>query len=69
LIEIKKESDIDDSEVQEKATAAKAYCKYASEYNAQNSGKPWKYVLIPHSAVQFNLSFQYLANQFCHRKS
>lgn len=59
LIEIKKESDIDDSEVQEKATAAKAYCKYASEYNAQNSGKPWKYVLIPHNSVMVNMSFNY----------
>ncbi len=64
LIEIKKESDIDDSEVQEKSTAAKAYCKYASEYNSQNGGKPWKYVLIPHNVVMLNMSFFTLSNSY-----
>jgi type III restriction enzyme len=64
LIEIKKESDIDDSEVQEKATAAKVYCKYASDYTSDNGGKPWKYILIPHTIVQTNFSFDYLVNTF-----
>ncbi|MDP3830237.1 MAG: hypothetical protein Q8Q47_03135, partial [Ignavibacteriaceae bacterium] len=65
LIEIKKESDMDDSEVQEKAAAANVYCKYASEYNAQNSGKPWNYLLIPHTEIQVNKSFKFLGKAFC----
>ncbi|NLT52255.1 MAG: DEAD/DEAH box helicase family protein [Ignavibacteria bacterium] len=64
MIEIKKEGDIDDSEVQDKAKAAKEYCKYASEYNSVNGGKPWKYVLIPHNAVLFNMSIKYLFESF-----
>jgi type III restriction enzyme len=40
------------------------YCKYASEYTSANEGKPWKYVLIPHNAVQTNMSFKYLVEQF-----
>ncbi len=64
LIEIKKESDIDDTEVQEKAAAAKQYCKYASEFNSQNSGKPWQYVLIPHNVVMLNMSFAYFINSY-----
>ena len=64
MVEIKKEGDMNDSEVQEKARAAVEYCKYASEYNFENGGKLWKYVLIPHNAVQLNMSFEYLAEQF-----
>src|SRR3990170_6932832 len=64
IIEIKKEGDIDDAEVQDKARAALEYCKYASEYTAENGGKPWKYVLIPHNAVQPNMSFNFLFKQY-----
>ena len=64
FIQIKKEGDIDDAEVQDKARAALEYCKYASEYTAENGGKPWKYVLIPHNAVQPNMSFNFLFKQY-----
>ncbi len=59
-LQTKKEGAMEDSDVQEKAQAALQYCKYATEFTAQNSGKPWKYVLIPHSVVQTNMSFDYL---------
>jgi len=29
-----------------------------------NTGKPWKYVLIPHNAVQANMSFDTLARRY-----
>jgi len=58
-----------DDEVKDKARAALEYCRYASEYTAVNEGKPWKYVLIPHTAVQTNMSFGYLTNQFEIRSS
>lgn len=64
MVETKKEGAIEDADVQEKAQAALQYCKYASEFTTQNSGKPWKYVLIPHNAVQVNMGFEYLMKSF-----
>jgi len=64
LTSSKKEDELDDKEVQDKASATIEYCKYASEYNEEYNGKPWKYVLIPHNAVQLNMSFKHLVNQY-----
>ena len=64
MIETKKETDMESAEVQEKTSAALLYCRNASEFTAQNGGKPWKYVLIPHNAVMFNMSFGILVRQF-----
>lgn len=61
MIETKKEGDIETSDVQEKTQAALQYCKYATDFTTQNNGKPWRYILIPHNAVQANMSFEYLA--------
>ncbi|MCC6543845.1 MAG: DEAD/DEAH box helicase family protein [Nitrospirae bacterium] len=60
MVETKKEGAIDDQDVQEKSQAALQHCKYATEFTSQNSGKQWKYVLIPHNIVQANMSFNYL---------
>lgn len=64
MIETKKESDIETTDVQEKTEAALLYCKNASTFTTQNGGKPWKYILIPHNAVMFNMSFETLIRQF-----
>ena len=40
MIETKKEGDIDTAEVQEKSQAALTYCNHATEFTAQNGGKP-----------------------------
>lgn len=64
IIETKKQDAINDDEVKDKTRAALEYCKYASEYTSSYGGKPWKYVLIPHNAVQTNMSFKYLVDQF-----
>ena len=64
LVETKKERDIDSSDVQEKARAAVQYCTHATEYTTRNSGKHWKYVLIPHNAVMGNMSVEYLVKNF-----
>lgn len=64
MVETKKEGDIETREVQEKAKAALWYCKHASEFTAQNGGKLWKYVLIPHGKVQLNMSFKHLMEQY-----
>ena len=60
MCETKAAKDVDDADVQEKAEAARAYCEIVSAYNAQHNGKPWKYVIIPHSAVQRTHTFDYI---------
>ena len=64
LVETKKESDISTEEVQSKAKAALLYCKNATEYTTANSGKPWKYILLPHDSVKLNMSLDYLVKQY-----
>lgn len=51
LCEPKRASDMQDETVLAKAKAASEWCKHASEYEKQNSGKPWKYLLIPHDEI------------------
>lgn len=61
LVEIKAERDIDDAEVLEKAEAGKKYCEAATKFNTVNQGKPWKYVILPHTSVSPNMSFGQLS--------
>ena len=68
IIETKAANEINDDDVQEKATAAILYCKYASEFTKEQSGKPWKYALIPHDKVQKNSSFKGLVEQYVQNK-
>lgn len=58
MIEIKAANEMNDPEVLDKAKAAMKYCNYATEYTAENGGKPWKYALIPHDKVAKNGSFK-----------
>jgi type III restriction enzyme len=60
LIETKKSGDIETDIVEQKAKAAKEYCQKASEI----ASKHWEYVLIPHNAVQLNMSFNGLVSRF-----
>ena len=69
MVETKKESDIESPDVQEKSLVALQYCKYATDFTTQNDGKAWKYVLIPHNAVQMNMSFEHLVNMYEQKKS
>lgn len=64
LVETKKEKDIPTEEVQEKARAASKYCNEATEYTTNNCGKPWKYILLPHYSVKYNMTFDYLVKQY-----
>ncbi len=63
MCETKAAKDIEDADVQEKAEAARAYCKIVSAYNAQHNGKPWRYVIIPHSVVKRTNSFDYILSK------
>lgn len=64
MVETKMQKDMDSDEVKEKAIAALHYCEHVTRFARENNKKPWKYVLIPHEAVQFNMSFKKLADQF-----
>lgn len=51
LAETKAANDLDAQEVKAKAAAATQWVKNASDYALSMGGKPWKYLLIPHSEV------------------
>jgi type III restriction enzyme len=59
IIETKKAADIESHEVQAKATAAKAWCKNASDYSQMHGGKPWKYCLVPHDKVSIASTLEF----------
>ncbi|MFA5180798.1 MAG: DEAD/DEAH box helicase family protein [Syntrophales bacterium] len=63
LAEIKADNQLEQPDVQEKARAALEYCKHASEHTQKNGGKPWRYLLIPHTEVLPNMSLAYLAEK------
>ena len=63
MIETKAENQINAMEVQSKKKAAQAWCGYASEHNAKNKGKPWKYLLISHESVKDNMTLPYYEQQ------
>ena len=64
LVEIKAEKDVNDSGVQNKASAAKLWCQYASEHALKNDGKAWKYLLIPDIEVLSNATLDALTSKF-----
>ena len=60
MCEPKASRNMEDADVQEKKVAAEEYCRAATEFNAENGGKPWVYVLIPHDEIRPQSSFGYL---------
>lgn len=64
LCEPKMEKEVDTDEVQEKARAAQKWCEMASEHERQHGGKPWKYILIPHNAIQPSATLSGLISRF-----
>ena len=60
MVETKAAANVSTEEVQQKKAAAEEYCRHASEFTAENGGKPWKYVLLPHDSVDRTASFEYL---------
>lgn len=63
MCETKAETNVNDANVQAKAKAAREFCRHASEFTALNSGKPWRYVIIPHTIVDRAYSFNYILKQ------
>lgn len=63
MVETKAERDIETDEVQEKKSAAIKYCEYANKYTKESGGKVWKYVIIPHTKVNFNNDLSYFLRE------
>lgn len=63
MCETKREDQIDTEEVQAKAEAASEFCRQATEFTSQNGGKPWRYIILPHTLVDRAYSFNYILNQ------
>jgi len=64
MLEPKARNDMQDPEVMAKKDSAVRWCRHATEHAAKNSGKPWKYLLIPHDAIAENMSISGLGAQF-----
>ena len=60
MVETKAAVNISNEEVQQKKQAAEEYCRHASEFTAENGGKPWRYILLPHDIIDRTASFEYL---------
>lgn len=63
MCETKAEKYMENSDVIAKAEAAKEFCRRASEFTAKIGGKPWRYVIIPHTTVDRSYSFKYILSQ------
>lgn len=61
LIETKRASDVASDEVQAKAAAGTTWCNHASNYSVRHGGLPWRYLLVPHTAVQVSATLGGLA--------
>lgn len=64
IVETKRDVEMDDVTVREKAKAACEYCKHATQFTGMYGGKPWKYALIPGSEVKHNASAGTLVHRF-----
>lgn len=56
---------MEDGEVLAKRDAAVQWRGHASDHARKHGGKPWRYLLIPHDAIQEQMTIQGLAAQFC----
>lgn len=63
MCETKAEKDVNDDDVLAKAEAAKEFCHRATEFTAKNGGKPWHYIIIPHTLVNRGYTFNYILSQ------
>jgi type III restriction enzyme len=64
MLEPKMQTQMQDPEVLAKKQAAETWCQHASDYSQQHDGKPWHYVLIPHTAIAENMTLKGLIQQY-----
>lgn len=64
MLEPKASNQMTDEEVLAKKEVAVRWCQQASDHARSCSGKPWRYVLIPHDAIAENMTLRGLAQRF-----
>jgi type III restriction enzyme len=64
IVEPKQASLMADANVLAKKSAAVTWCVNASKHEQSHGGKPWSYVLIPHTAIVSSATLSGLVNQF-----
>jgi type III restriction enzyme len=64
MLEPKARNEMTDPEVFAKRDVAVTWCRHANGHAVTYSGKPWKYVLIPHDAIVDNMTVTGLAAHF-----
>ncbi len=64
MIEPKARNMLDDKEVLAKKDAAVQWCQHANTHAKTYSGKPWRYLLIPHDVIAENMTLAALGIQF-----
>ena len=65
LFEPKQQNQMNDFNVLAKASAAVEWCKNASKHEAAHKhGKPWSYILIPHTAILSSATIKGLIQQY-----
>lgn len=64
LAEPKDDGEMQSPGVLAKATAARAWCAHASTWERTTNGKPWRYLLVPDSAITGNATLAGLIAQF-----
>jgi type III restriction enzyme len=64
MLEAKMSSQMTDPQVLAKKEVAIRWCQQASNYMEQHGGKPWRYALIPHSAIAENMTLKGLVERY-----
>jgi type III restriction enzyme len=64
ICEVKQADMVDDPEVVEKARAAVTWCQAATKHTAKTDKKPWRYMLVPDTAVAGNMTIAGLAAKY-----
>ena len=60
MLEVKRSDQTEEETVLAKKAAADRYCKHASDFTAENEGKEWKYIILPHNKVDRTFGLDYL---------
>lgn len=64
MLEPKAADEMTDPVVLAKKEAAVNWCRYTSDHAATYGGKPWRYALIPHTAITENMTLKGLVQEY-----
>ncbi len=64
MLEPKASNEMEAPDVLAKKESAIKWCQNASDHAAKHGGKPWRYALIPHTAIADNMTLKGLVQQY-----